>query len=97
MRRDQALKILAEHRETLHSSYGVDTLSVFGSVARDEAGEGSDVDILVTFDRSPGMFQFLRMKEYLENILSCRVDLVTRNALKQQLSERILKEAIRAA
>jgi len=64
MRRDQALKILAEQRETLHSRYSVDTLSVFGSVARDEAGEGSDVDILVTFERSPGMFQFLRLKEY---------------------------------
>ncbi len=97
MRRDQALKLLAEKRQTLHSRYDVNTLSVFGSVARDEADEGSDVDILVTFKRSPGMFQFLRLKEYLENILSCRVDLVTRNALKEQFSERILKEAIRAA
>ena len=97
MQRDQALEILSEHRETLHSRYGIATISVFGSVARDEAGEGSDVDILVSYEQSPGLFEFLRLKEYLENILSSRVDLVTKKALKDQLSEKILKEAIRAA
>lgn len=97
MQRDQALKILSEHQEVLHSRYGIATISVFGSVARNEAGKASDVDILVTFEESPGMFGFLKLKEYLEKILASRVDLVTRKALKKQLSERILKEAIRAA
>ncbi len=97
MQRDQALKILSEHREVLHSRYEIATISVFGSVARDEAGEGSDVDILVSYEQSPGLFEFLRLKEFLENILSSRVDLVTKKALKDQLSEQILKEAIRAA
>jgi len=95
MHRKEALKTLSDNYDILTTQFAVSSISIFGSVARDEASEGSDVDVLVTFDRSPGMFQFLRLKEFLEKILSCRVDLVTKNALKKQLSDRILKEAIR--
>jgi len=74
----------------------VASLSLFGSVARDEATVKSDVDILVTFVQTPGIFSFLELKEYLENILQCSVDLVTRNALKKQFREQILQEALYA-
>ena len=95
MRRQEVIKKLESHRDIIQSRFDVSSISIFGSVARDEASAESDVDLLVTFTRSPGMFQFLRLKEYLESILSCRVDLVTKNALKKQLSDQILKEAIR--
>ncbi len=96
MRCEDILKILAEHRNEIGTRFGVASLSLFGSVARDEAAAESDVDILVTFIQTPGIFHFLELKEYLENLLQCSVDLVTRNALKKQFREQILKEALHA-
>ena len=90
------LNILAEHRSEIELHFGVASLSLFGSVARDEAVAGSDVDILVTFAQTPGIFAFLELKEYLENLLQCSVDLVTRNALKKQFRKHILEEALHA-
>jgi len=96
MKRQNILKILAEHRSEIESRFGVESLSLFGSVVRDEAAEESDVDILVTFVHTPGIFGFLELKEYLENLLQCSVDLVTKNALKEQFREQILQEALHA-
>jgi predicted nucleotidyltransferase len=96
MTKDVALKTLAAHRADL-SRLKVKSLSIFGSVARDEAKEGSDIDLLVEFSEPVGMFEFLDLKEFLESILKTRVDLATPTALKRQLRDQILKEAIRAA
>ncbi len=96
MRRQHILKVLDAHRDEINSRFGVSSLSVFGSVARDEAAEESDVDLLVTFKDTPGIFGFLELKEYLENLLQSPVDLVTRSALKKQFRERILQEAVHA-
>ncbi len=73
------------------------SLSVFGSVARDEARPDSDVDLLVEFDRPIGLFAFVALKLYLEQILGQRVDLVTPDALRRQFSDEVLREAVRAA
>ena len=77
--------------------FHVASLSLFGSVARGEDGPGSDIDILVEFVEPVGMFTFVRLKNYLEDLLGTRIDLVTPEALKERLRDRILKEAIRAA
>lgn len=97
MRLKQALKMLADDRDELRSTYHVDSLFLFGSVARDEASSDSDVDILVTFRETPGIFGFLELKAHLENVLLCPVDLVTENALKKQMREQIIRESVRAA
>ena len=73
------------------------SLSIFGSVARDEAGPDSDIDLLVEFDRPVGLFAFVRTKKYLEQILGSRVDLVTPDALRREFRETVLREAVRAA
>ena len=96
MKRDLALSILSSHRAEL-TQFKVKTLSIFGSVARDQARADSDIDILVEFSAPVGIFEFLDLKEYLEKILQGRVDLATEQALKRQLRDQILKEAIRAA
>ncbi len=96
MRRDEALTILAAHKAELRQHH-VRSLSIFGSVARDEAGPDSDVDALVEFDQPVGLFAFLGLKEYLEQILGRPVDLATPEALHHRLRDRILREAIRAA
>ena len=96
MKRDVALKILSDHQSEF-IKFKVKTLFVFGSVARDQARVDSDIDLLVEFSEPVGIFEFLDLKEYLESILKARVDLATKQALKKQLRDQILKEAIRAA
>ena len=96
MNRQQALDILRSHRAEL-KEFAVKSLSLFGSVARDEGTAVSDVDLLVEFDRPVGLFAFIRLQQFLTQLLGCRVDLATPDALKPALRESILKEAIRAA
>jgi predicted nucleotidyltransferase len=95
MRRQEALKILVDHQNYLHN-FGVKSLTLFGSVARDEANIDSDVDLLVEFDRPVGLFAFVRLKKYLEEILERSVDLGTIDSLKPYLQESVFREAIRA-
>jgi predicted nucleotidyltransferase len=96
MNRDAVLKKLSKHQVELESRFGVKSLSLFGSVARNEAISASDIDILVSFINTPGIFGFINLKLYLEDLFKCSVDLVTNNALKKQLREQILQEAIYA-
>lgn len=73
------------------------SLSVFGSAGKGTATAESDIDILVQFSKTPGIFEFLRLKQYLEDLLGKPVDLVTEGALKKQLREGILREAVRVS
>ena len=84
---------LRERRVTLEQ-LGVKSLALFGSSARDEARPDSDVDLLVEFSRPVGLFEFVRLKLVLEEILERRVDLVTPDALRESVKAEILKEAI---
>jgi predicted nucleotidyltransferase len=86
---------LREHRADLER-LGVKSLALFGSAARGEARPDSDVDLLIEFSRPVGLFHFMEVKEFLEEILGRRVDLVTPAALKPQLREDILEEAVEA-
>jgi hypothetical protein len=74
----------------------VKSLLLFGSVARDEARSNSDIDLLVEFDRPVGLFTFVRVQRYLEEILGRSIDLGTSDSLKPYLREPVLREAIRA-
>jgi predicted nucleotidyltransferase len=75
----------------------VKSISIFGSVARGEAREDSDVDILVEFDRRVGLLAFVGLKLELERLLGRPVDLVTPSGLRSWMREAVLKEAVRAA
>jgi uncharacterized protein len=96
MRREEALRRLAEHKADL-DGVAVKSLSVFGSVARDEAGPESDVDLLVEFTQPVGFIQFHRLQTYLEELLGCKVDMVTPAGLREPVRGEVLEEAIRAA
>ncbi len=88
----EAKKILNGHKKDL-VRLGVRALALFGSVAKNKASTKSDVDILVDFDAKKGLFGFMNLKNYLEELLHCDVDLVTKNALHPALKKRILNEA----
>jgi len=93
--REEVQRLLAKQRAEL-TSLRVRSLHVFGSVARGDSAPDSDVDLLVDFDRPIGLFHFFRVQQRLERILGSRVDLVMREAVKPQLRDRILGEAVRA-
>lgn len=78
-------------------AHAVKELWLFGSAAREELKAGSDIDILVDFAAPVTLFEFARLRRRLESLLGRSVDLVTRDALKPQLREQILREAMRAA
>ena len=93
--RQIVIQTLVNHQEQL-KRFAVSTLLLFGSVARDEAHAESDVDLLVEFEKPVGLFTFIELKEYLEEILNCSVDLGTPQSLRPHLREVVLKEAVRA-
>ena len=95
MTRDQILKTIEENRERLRE-LGVRELSLFGSFARGEETNSSDIDFLV--DLNPKSFdRYMDLKEFLESLFGRRVDLVMKSALKSRLRESILRETVRAA
>lgn len=89
---------LRNHRNAilkLAEQYGAANVRVFGSVARGEADQGSDVDILVDVtDVSKFTWAGGGLLMDLQDLLDCRVDLVTENGLNHLLRERILAEAV---
>lgn len=94
MKRAQVIAILNKHRNILSEHYGVKSLALFGSVARDEASANSDVDLLVDFDRPVSLFGLFALQDYLETILGCSVDLGTPNSLKPRIREKVLSESM---
>lgn len=98
MRRDQVIAILSKHGD-IKRRFSVKNLYLFGSVARGEGQESSDVDMLVEYEPGArvGIFQFVRLRRELSNILCCEVDLATPDALHKELRDDILKEVVHAA
>jgi predicted nucleotidyltransferase len=97
MNRDDVIHILAQAKRELHENYSVKSLALFGSVARNEARPDSDVDLLVEFSRPVGLFLFIGLKQYLESLLGCPVDLGTPASLKPHLKQGVLQEMIHVA
>ncbi len=90
-------KVFGAHILELEKKFQVKSLSIFGSVRSGTAKSSSDLDVLVRYHKTPGMFKFLDLKQYLEKLVGRPVDLVTEAALKKQLREKILQEAVRVA
>ncbi len=88
-------RILRNHCDELHDDFGVRSLSVYGSVARGDASDTSDVDLLVEFDRPAGFFQLERLQAHLESLLGCDVDVSTAASLRNAIRQRVAAEAIR--
>jgi len=93
MRKEEVIQRLAAHRQEL-VRFGVKSLALFGSVARDEARPTSDVDLLVEFEGRATFDQYMDLKLYLEQLLGCQVDLVTRKALKPRLRPVVEEEVL---
>ena len=85
-KRDEIIAIAASH--------GASNVRVFGSVARGDAGASSDVDFLVEFDAAATLFDQVALIQDLEDLLGCKVDVVTANSLHWYIRDRVLDEAV---
>lgn len=94
MKRETVMRILAEHKEHLHREFGVTHLALFGSTARDAAGEHSDLDILAAFDGPATSARYFGVQFYLEDLFGCPVDLVTEKGLRPELRPHVEREAV---
>ena len=96
MERDRILNTLRSHRDELRR-IRVRDIAIFGSAAPDPLDPDSDVDVLVEFDAPVGLFHFARVQRRLEEWLGRSVDLVTPDALRPEMRDTILAEAVHAA
>lgn len=86
-------EILRREMPDLRETYHVKSLAVFGSYLHQNQHQESDLDLLVDFDETPTLFQFIRLENHLTEILDVKVDLVMKNALKPKIGKRVLEEA----
>ena len=94
--RDEVLQILAQQKSSLLAIYQITQLGIFGSYARDEQTEASDLDILVDYSYSqpPTLPKLIELRDYLSQLLALKVDIVTPNGLKARIRDRVLSEVI---
>jgi predicted nucleotidyltransferase len=85
------IEILKKHKSELVDKYGLSQLAIFGSYARRQQRENSDVDILVEFNRPIGL-EFIDLAEELEQILQIKVDLVSKKGIKKKYFKSIETE-----
>ena len=81
-------------KKYLSNNFKVKSISLFGSYLRGAQKKKSDLDILVEFNETIDLFEFIKLENYLAEKLSCRVDLVMKDALKPRIRDRILREAV---
>ncbi len=91
---DRYLTILRQSLPELAEQYHVHSLDVFGSFVRNEQTAASDLDVLVTFGKTPGLLEFVSLENHLSDLLGVRVDLVMKKALKPRIGANILREAV---
>ena len=84
-RREDILRIAAKH--------GAKDVRIFGSVVRGQAGEGSDLDVLVHMDEDSSLLDHIALMHELEDLLGCKVDVVEDDALYRQIRDRVLSES----
>nr|CBX30609.1 Uncharacterized protein MJ1217 [uncultured Desulfobacterium sp.] len=89
------MNILRTEYDFLQKRYNIESMYLFGSVARKDNNRYSDVDILVTFTKTPSLLTLINMENYLIDLIGVKVDLVMENSLKPEIYKRIFKERIK--
>ncbi|HII94224.1 MAG TPA: nucleotidyltransferase family protein [Candidatus Methanofastidiosum sp.] len=87
-------KIIEEKREELFIKYKIRNIGIFGSYARNNAKERSDIDLIVEFEEPVSLLGVIKAENYLTELLGIRVDLVPKEDIRKELKETILKEVI---
>jgi len=91
---EELKKIISEHKQGLEQKYKVKRIAIFGSYARNQQKEESDIDILVEFNEPVGLIHLVSLENYLSDILGIKTDVIPREDIRKELKDVILKEAI---
>ncbi len=91
---DEIQKILRQQKDFLRKKYKIKEIGIFGSYVRGEQRYTSDVDILVEFEEVPSLLKFVKLENYLSEVLGVKVDLVEKKALKPRIGKHILQEVV---
>jgi predicted nucleotidyltransferase len=97
MNRAMILDLLNQHRDEFLTRFGAKNLALFGSAARDELRDDSDIDVLVDFDGPATFDGYVGLKDYLEDLFGAKVDLATEAMIKPRLRRHIEKDLLRVA
>lgn len=92
MGKQEIINIIRTHKPDLVAKYGIEKLGLFDSYLHRQENSSSDIDILVAFNRDVDLFEFIDLRDYLEDTLDAKVDLVMVSALKPVIGKRILEE-----
>ena len=92
--REEVLRLLRPHKLTVRERFGVTKMSIFGSVARGDAGSTSDIDVLVQFDGPATSAKFFGLQFWLEDLTGRTIDLVTDKALRPELRPYVERDRI---
>lgn len=85
---------LAQSKALLQENYRITQIGIFGSYARGEQTEQSDVDVLIDYEQAPTLFKLVELRHYLSEVMGMKVDVVTKNGLKPRIRDRVLSEVI---
>src|SRR5208283_711195 len=87
---------LTKQKQELHQKYSVKEIGIFGSYVRGEQKKQSDIDLLVEFEEPSNitLLDFIRLENYLSEILGAKVDLVEKHTLKPRIGKRVLQEVV---
>jgi uncharacterized protein len=87
-------QVLSLQKQFICENYQITKIGIFGSYARGEETEASDIDILVDYETAPTFIMLVELRDYLSQLFGLKVDIVTKNGLKPRIRDRVLAEAI---
>ena len=87
-------QVLSLQKQSICEIYRITEIGIFGSYARGDETETSDVDILVDYDTAPTIIMLVELRDYLSQLFGIKVDIVTKNGLKPRIRERVLAEVV---
>ena len=88
----QIRRAIKSNKKLLRQEYGVKEIGIFGSFARGEPKRKSDIDVLVDFYNVPDLIKFIELERKLQRLLGKKVDLVRKQAIREELKDNILRE-----
>ena len=94
MKKDEILEVLEGVKEEIKHKYKAEIKGIFGSYARGDEKENSDIDVLVDFEESADLFDLVGLGLFLEERLHCKVDVVPQNSLREEIKPHVLKEIV---
>ena len=87
-------QVLSLQKQSICEIYRITEIGIFGSYARGDETETSDIDILVDYETAPTLIMLVELRDYLSQLFGIKVDIVTKNGLKPRIRDRVLAEVV---